>query len=167
MTLPALLAVALLSRPEATYTAAWCTARGGQVEVRLADGTRADCLTPTHAVEVERARRWYEAVGQALHYAQLTGRQPGIVLIVERPDDCRYLARLRAALARVRVAGRPIRVWTTGLALQQDPEHPAERLGIGLICCPGELARHPAPHSTRGIGVFAAHPGKPAERPFH
>ncbi len=54
MTLPALLAVALLSRPEATYTAAWCTARGGQVEVRLADGTRADCLTPTHAVEVER-----------------------------------------------------------------------------------------------------------------
>ena len=54
---------------------------GGQLEVRLEDGTRCDLLTDTHAYEVEAASNWKEAIGQSLHYALVTDRKAGIILI--------------------------------------------------------------------------------------
>ena len=89
---------ALAGPSERDYARAWCLAHGGEPEVRLADGTRADCLTTTHAIEVERAAKWTQALGQALHYAHVSRRQPGIVLIIEREPD-RYRQRLLAVLA--------------------------------------------------------------------
>lgn len=74
----------------------WCAAQGGRAEVVLSDGTRADCVTATHAVEVEWAENWYEAVGQALHYARLTGKRAGIVLLLRGPGDERFWRRLSA-----------------------------------------------------------------------
>ena len=95
---------------ERWYQAQWCD---WITEHRLIDGTRVDCLTPDHAIEIDFAGKWYEGVGQALHYARLTGRRPGVLLIIEQPDDCRYLARLR------NLAGwnQPrLTVWSTGPA---------------------------------------------------
>lgn len=63
-------------------------------EVVLKGGSRVDCLTETHAVEVEFAPKWKEAIGQSLYYAKKTGKKPGIVLIKERPEDQKYLGRL-------------------------------------------------------------------------
>lgn len=80
--------------PERAYQEAWCAKNGGITEVVLRGGSRVDCLTETHAVEVEFAYKWKEAIGQALYYGKKTGRTPGIVLIKEKPEDQKYLGRL-------------------------------------------------------------------------
>ena len=38
---------------------------GGKVEVVMKDGTRCDILTATHAIEVDFAKKWAEAIGQS------------------------------------------------------------------------------------------------------
>lgn len=75
------------TRNEKYYQKKWCTAQNGQMEVIMPDRTRCDCLTATHAVEMDFARKWAEAIGQSLHYARLTGRYPGIVLICKSTRD--------------------------------------------------------------------------------
>ena len=66
----------------------------GQREVVLFDNTRVDILTDSHAIEVDFAKKWAEAIGQALYYAAATGRKPGIVLIIKNRDrDRRYVYR--------------------------------------------------------------------------
>lgn len=88
---------------ESAYRDAWCN---GETEVRLADGTRADCITKNYAVEVEFASKWAEAVGQSLHYADLAGKQPAILLIIERGKDWRYYNRLKRTARK-----EGIRLW--------------------------------------------------------
>ena len=80
--------------PERHYQERWCAWHGGESEVVLEDHTRVDCLTKTHAVEVDYGRKWAESIGQALHYGAMTGRTPGVVLIIETETDERYLQRL-------------------------------------------------------------------------
>lgn len=82
-------------RTEADYQSEWCWDHGGIEEVRLKDGTRVDCLTATHAIEFDFGHKWAEAPGQALHYARLTGKKPGIVLICRKTKDLIYLERLK------------------------------------------------------------------------
>lgn len=77
---------------EKEYQLAWCK---GETEARLADGTRVDCLTKNYAVEVDFAHKWPEALGQALHYADMTGKRPAVLLIIERDKDWRYYNRLK------------------------------------------------------------------------
>jgi hypothetical protein len=86
----------------------WCA---GQVEVVLADGVRCDCLTDTHAIEIDFARKWYEAIGQALYYGLQTGRRPGVGLIVEKDTDKRYFIRLNSVILHY---GLPIDTWEIG-----------------------------------------------------
>lgn len=94
--------------PERDYQKSWCEAEGGKTEFVLPDRARVDCLTLTHAVEVDFAPKWAEAVGQALYYSIATGKSPGILLIMEGRDDGRFLKRL---LAVTDVTG--ITVWVT------------------------------------------------------
>ena len=61
----------------------------------LKDGTRVDCLTSTHAIEVDFANKWAESIGQSLFYAEMTGKKPGVYLIIESDRDYRYLKRLK------------------------------------------------------------------------
>lgn len=75
---------------EAEYRDAWCI---GQTEVKMEDGTRADCVTTNYAVEVDFAQKWAEGIGQSLHYARLTGKQPAILLIIEKQTDWRFFKR--------------------------------------------------------------------------
>lgn len=82
--------------PEKYYQGKWCTGPGWQTEYVLPDRSRVDCLTDTHAVEVEFAGKWQEAVGQSLYYAQMTGKKPAILLIMENRDkDMIYWLRLQ------------------------------------------------------------------------
>jgi hypothetical protein len=69
--------------PESWYQARWCEAQGGEMEHRLPDRARVDCLLPDVAVEFDFGHKWAESVGQALYYATMTGRRCGIVLILE------------------------------------------------------------------------------------
>lgn len=93
---------------ERFYQEFWCGTEGGKVEVALFDRTRVDCLTDAYAVEVDFARKWAEAIGQALYYGAVTGRKPGILLIIERTAEARYLKRLYLAIEESHL---PIRVW--------------------------------------------------------
>lgn len=95
-------------QPEKYYQARWCTDVGGTQEYRLPDNTRCDCLTETHAVEVDFGPKWPEAIGQALYYSLQTGKRAGIVLIVEKPEDRKYWIRLNSTIEHY---GLPIDTW--------------------------------------------------------
>ena len=96
---------------EAWYQDVWCRGMKGKVEVRMEDGRRIDCLTSTHAIEVEFARKWPEAVGQSLDYSMLTGKEAGIVLVLKTPGDHAYWQRLKTVINHYNL---PIRLWKLG-----------------------------------------------------
>ena len=107
---------------EDDYNRAWCAAMGGRAEVRQIDRTRIDCLTSEYAIETDfagKSLKTYEAIGQAIHYSRMSGKRPGVLLIITDPKDCRFVARARmdAAITGVWVPGQalqPIKVWTVG-----------------------------------------------------
>ena len=63
----------------------------GKVEYRLSDATRVDILTEDLAIEVDFAKKYYEAIGQACHYAEMTERKPAILLIVREKYQEKYV----------------------------------------------------------------------------
>lgn len=73
----------------------------GRAEVVMEDGTRVDILTDCEAIEIDWAPKHYEAVGQALWYSILTGKEPAIILLVEREGDQRHVDRCRRICKRV------------------------------------------------------------------
>ena len=81
--------------PEKYYQNLWCKEQKGQSEVRLIDDTRIDCLTKTHAIEFDFASKWAEAIGQSLHYSRMSGKQAGIVLIIEKNEDYKYFNKIK------------------------------------------------------------------------
>lgn len=98
---------------EKWYQERWCALQNGESEVRLEDKTRCDCLTNEYAIEVDFSRKWAEAVGQSLHYAKMTGKQAGILLIVESNKDSRHYERLEGLIEYHQL---PIKVWQTNQA---------------------------------------------------
>ena len=98
----------IVNAGEREYQEAFCSGIGGQAEIVLSDRTRVDCLTDTHAIEVDYARKWAEAIGQSLHYAKMTGKAPGISLIIDSDKEQRYLDRLYGTINRWHL---PIQVW--------------------------------------------------------
>jgi len=105
------LAEAKRLHPEKWYQQRWCQEQGGQVEVVLADRTRCDCLTSTHAIEFDFGNKWAESIGQSLYYGLQTGKRPGIVLILEAPEDYKYWIRLNTIIRHFNL---PIDSWQTG-----------------------------------------------------
>ena len=93
------------------YQDVWCNGMGGKVEHRLKDGRRIDCLTSSHAIEVEFANKWPEAVGQSLDYSMLTGKKAGIVLILKKPADHLHWQRMKTLVEHYQL---PIRLWKLG-----------------------------------------------------
>ncbi len=66
-----------------------------------------DCLTETHAVEVDFARKWAEAIGQSLYYSHYTGKKPGILLVIGTERD-----QIRIKHIKPVVEKHGIDVWT-------------------------------------------------------
>jgi hypothetical protein len=97
------------SHSEAWYQEKWCSQNNGQSEVVLSDKTRCDCLTDDYAIEFDFARKWYQAIGQSMHYSCVTGKLPGIILILEKPKDKRYLNRL---IKVIECRELNLKVWT-------------------------------------------------------
>ncbi|KGJ86586.1 hypothetical protein [Colwellia psychrerythraea] len=91
---------------EADFVEAYCE---GKVEHVLADKTRVDCLTATHAIEYDWGKKWAESLGQALFYSAMTGKKAGIVLIVNPRTKERYLKRLNKAILDNKL---DVDVWT-------------------------------------------------------
>ena len=101
-------ALAHAGQPERLYQTAWCKQAKGQTEVVLSDRTRVDCLTSTHAVEFDFARKWSEAIGQSLGYAIETNKRAGIALIIENNSDYKYWIKLNSIIERYEL---PIDTW--------------------------------------------------------
>jgi len=96
---------------EADYRADLCS--GMRQEVQLANGARADCLSDTHAIEVDFTEKWAEALGQSLLYAAATDLKPGIFLICRDKEANCLSHRLRLDEA-ISAFGLPITVWSFG-----------------------------------------------------
>lgn len=78
-------------RLEADFQRIWCDQHGAQNGFRLPDGTIADAILNGVIIEIDFAKqKWYEAVGQSLHYSRISGLQPGIVLIVKNKKELKY-----------------------------------------------------------------------------
>ena len=78
---------------EKDYQVELCNQLNGVIEYRTIDGSRVDCLTDEYAIEVEFAKKWKEAIGQALFYGIETNRKPSIALIIDE-NDTKYINRL-------------------------------------------------------------------------
>ena len=86
------LPVALFSKQsDSYYQDLFASKVGGRTEVIAGDGTRCDILTETHAIEVDFANKWGEAIGQSLNYGFQFNRKAGILLILESPADRKHL----------------------------------------------------------------------------
>jgi len=99
------------NHPEKWYQEQWCKEHNGRMEVVMPDKSRCDCVTATHAVEVEFANKWQEAVGQSLHYSAQAWLKAGIVLIIESERDWEYYLQLMNTTEHFRLK---IDVWTVG-----------------------------------------------------
>ncbi len=66
---------------ERDINSVWCLSVGGKEQFRTKDGTYVDCLTGIYAVEAEFDYNWKEGIGQALHYAESTGKEAAILFI--------------------------------------------------------------------------------------
>lgn len=99
---------AVADQPERYYQQAWCANAHGRTEVVLSDRTRVDCLTDTHAIEFDFARKWSEAIGQSLGYAIETNKRAGIVLIVESNKEYKHWIKLNSIIDYYKL---PIDTW--------------------------------------------------------
>lgn len=95
-------------KKERDYQNEWCARYGGRVEVVMKDRTRCDCLTSKYAIEFDFASKWAEAIGQSLHYARLTGKRPGIVLICRKDSDS---LKLKILKENIRFYNLDVTVW--------------------------------------------------------
>lgn len=124
------IAPATASALEASFNDPFCEAAGGTTEAVQPDGTRADCITLGYAIETDWAHKWYEAPGQAMHYARLADRLPGVALIVSNAGrDCPKVAAAMLVLERLRYlhpdyGAVPIRLWQIGPDAPCPPDTP-------------------------------------------
>lgn len=86
---------------------------GMSLEVRLGDYGRADCISATHAIEVEWADKFKEGVGQALTYSSATRLVPGLILVC-RGDDASCLAASLTSQDTFSAFGIEATVWECG-----------------------------------------------------
>lgn len=113
----ALLFTSSIGAAERDHQNAWCTPDVGVTEYVLLDRTRVDCLTDSHAIEFDFAPKWAEAIGQALWYAQQTGRRGGVVLIVEKESDRKHWIRLNKIIHHYFL---PIDAWVLNVTEEQN-----------------------------------------------
>jgi hypothetical protein len=112
LTLAASLGAARLNS-EAHYQEIAAKKYSGQTEVTVPDGTRCDIVTETHAIEVDFADKWAEAIGQSLNYSFQLNKKAGILLILEKPDDERHLIRVESIIKhfKLTIDVLAIRAW--------------------------------------------------------
>jgi len=105
----------VLAQSEADFQRRFC--HGMLQERTLPTGARPDCLSGTHAIEVEFTKKWAEAIGQALHYAAETNLKPGIILVCKKDESrcLRHIFRAESTLSHWKL---PITVWRCGAEMQ-------------------------------------------------
>jgi hypothetical protein len=85
---------------EADYVDHYCPQWQGQIEYRLADRTRVDCLTETQTIEFDWCKKWAEGIGQALYYSKMTSKTPTVALICKKSEQ-RFIDRISIAAPNI------------------------------------------------------------------
>lgn len=124
ITLSVLLACSAVAKPtqhlEKWYQEKIAAALKGEREARVENG-RVDVLTKTHAIEVEFASHWKNAIGQSLWYSLQTGKPAGIVLILEdEKKDTPDAIRLGSVIEANKL---PIKVWLWPRDFKEPPSN--------------------------------------------
>ena len=78
----------------------YCEELSGKVNYTLEDKSKVDCLTDTHAYEVDWAdgMKVYEAIGQSLYYASQTNKKPGIILLIRRNNSEKHIRKVKEVI---------------------------------------------------------------------
>ncbi len=79
----------------------------------LADRTRCDCVSDSHAIEFDFGSGWAEPIGQSSYYSIQSKKKAGIVLILETMKDRKYWIRLNTIIEHFNL---PIDTWSVGNA---------------------------------------------------
>lgn len=105
-----LLSIPATAKPESWYINRYCRQKlKGIPEYTLPSQRRVDCLTDTHALEFGFLTSPYQDIGQALYYANETGRQPGIVWIIRNNKDYKTIEEMRTTCKRYKINVQIIR----------------------------------------------------------
>lgn len=99
----------LTAQLEADYITVLARHLGGTREVPVTSG-RVDILTDTYAIEVERAAKWKNSIGQSLWYGQQTLKKPGIILLIESAAERKYAIQLQSTIDYFGLTDQ-IKVW--------------------------------------------------------
>ena len=85
---------------EKYYSDKFCEEMSGQADYTLQDKSRVDCLTETHAFEVDWAdgMKVYEAIGQSLYYASQTDKKPGILLLIRKDNSEKHIRKVQEVI---------------------------------------------------------------------
>ena len=116
---------------EPEWSEALAKEMNARAEERTLYGSRCDIVTDVYAVEVERAGKWQEAIGQAWYYASVLGRKPAVLLLIEdKEKEQLNIGRCAIACAGARVPLAYIDM--------NDPEANLDE--VIEILCPGRAA---------------------------
>ena len=85
---------------EEFYSNNFCEELSGQSQFKLKDLSRVDCLTQTHAFEVDWAdgMKVYEAIGQSLYYSSQTDKKPGILLLIRKDNSEKHIRKIKEVI---------------------------------------------------------------------
>ena len=85
---------------EKYYSELYCEELSGKVNYTLEDKSKVDCLTDTHAYEVDWAdgMKVYEAIGQSLYYASQTNKKPGIILLIRKNNSEKHIRKVKEVI---------------------------------------------------------------------
>ena len=94
-----------IENDEDYYSEKFCNEMSGESEKQIKVLSRngeeiisfPDCLTDTHAFEVEWAEgmKVYEAIGQSLYYSSATGKKPGILLLIRKENSEKHIEKVQ------------------------------------------------------------------------
>ena len=69
------------------------------------------CDNGEYAIEFDFADKWAEAIAQSLHYALVTGKKAGVVLIVENEGEGRFWDRMNAVIENYNLPIKTYLLW--------------------------------------------------------
>ncbi|MEW6261543.1 MAG: tetratricopeptide repeat protein [Thermodesulfobacteriota bacterium] len=120
----------------------WCRQQNGRIVDRLKEQSACDCLTEYHAVVVDFAVRWSEALGRCLDCARQAGQKAGLVLILESAEDWDYWTKLNYTIDHFNL---PIYTWLAGAGAPSAPPAPDEPSAGKPAARPGQPTKKPSP----------------------
>lgn len=88
-----------IENPERDVQRIICQGLDQQVSVK--GGGWADCVSETHAIEVDWTGKWAEAIGQSLYYAEQLEKKPMIYLVCKEDQSLclKHSLRLESTIA--------------------------------------------------------------------